>query len=273
MTTAVGGYAGDDAEAAARLIGYAFRPRVLPHRDRDYAALVRRFDEEPAFEDLVRRSATGLGLNVLGVTMRAGSVIVPVPGSVFETRLEGYARQARQGHQREAERVLHGIAHLAIAALCFPRPQDLADDSYVGAVTAATVDKQVRHTCQELAERLAAGPESGDAPVETPELERAWRVYARRSEAGETSSGQVVPTTSEAIVGKALRYLVDQGLLNEGENAELMVKVYRTTGRYQLQVRELAAVDTYQELLLLGVVPPADTTASLRVTGDDDTLY
>lgn len=273
MTTAADVYGQDDSEAATRLIGYAFRPRVLPHRDAEYAALVRRFDEEPAFEDLVRRSATGLGLRVLGVTMRAGSVIVPVPGSVFETRLEGYARQARQSHQREAERVLHGIAHLAIAALCFPRPQDLADDSYVGAVTAAVVDKHVRHTCQELAERWAAAQENNDAPVEAPELERAWRVYARRSEAGETTSGQVAPATTEAIVGKALRYLVDQGLLNESENLDLMAKVYRTTGRYQLQVRELAAVDAYRELLLLGVVPPVGSTESLRVTSDNGTFY
>ncbi|MFF0451109.1 hypothetical protein ACFYT4_32805 [Streptomyces sp. NPDC004609] len=268
-----GVYGQDDAEAATRLIGFAFRPRLLPHRDAEYAALVRRFDEEPAFEDLVRRCATGLGLQVLGVTMRAGAVVVPVPGSVFETRLESYARQARQSHQREAERVLHGLAHLAIAALCFPRPQDLADDSYVGAVTAAVVDKHVRHTCQELAERSAEAQENSDAPLEAPELERAWRAYARRSEAGETTSGQVAATTTEAIVGKALRYLVDKGLLTESENLELAVKVYRTTGRYQLQVRELAAVDVYRELLLLGVVPPADVTESLRVTGDDGTLY
>ncbi|MEC4571073.1 hypothetical protein [Streptomyces virginiae] len=273
MTSAAGGYGKDDAGAATRLIGYAFRPRLLPHRDAEYAALVRRFDEEPAFEDLVRQSATGLGLQVLGVTMRAGSVIVPVPGSVFETRLEGYARQVRQSHHREAERVLHGIAHLAIAALCFPRPQDLGDDSYVGAVTAAVVDKHVRHMCRELAKRSAEAHENSDTPVEAPELERAWRAYARRSEAGETTSGQVAPTTTEAIVGKALRYLVDKGLLSESENLELASKVYRTTGRYQLQVRELAAVEAYRELLLLGIVPPADSVGSLRVISDDGILH
>ncbi|PBC69676.1 hypothetical protein BX265_7014 [Streptomyces sp. TLI_235] len=270
MTSAAGA---DDAEQAARLIGYGFRPRMLPHRDAEYTALVRRFDEEPAFEDLVRRSATGLGLQVIGITMRAGAVIVPVAGSVFETRLEGYARQLRQSHQREAERVMHGIAHLAIAALCFPRPQDLADDGYVGAVTVSVVDKQVRHTCQELAERYAEAQENSDVPMETPELERAWRVYARRSESGETTSRQVVPTTTEAIVGKALRYLVDQGMLAESADLELMAKVYRTTGRYQLQVRELAAAETYRELLRLGVVPPVDSNESLRVSGDDRTLY
>ncbi|WP_405495543.1 hypothetical protein [Streptomyces sp. NBC_00096] len=273
MISSAGEYGKDDAEAATRLIAYAFRPRVLPHRDAEYAALVRRFDEEPAFEELVRRSATGLGLQVLGVTMRAGSVIVPVPGSVFETRLDNYARQVRQSHHREAERVLHGIVHLAIAALCFPRPEDLLDDSYVGAVTPAVVDKHVRHTCQELAKRSAEADANSDAPVQAPELERAWRAYARRSEAGETTSGQVAPTTTEAIIGRALRFLVDKGLLHESENLELASKVYRTTGRYQLQVRELAAVEAYRELLLLGVVPPADSAGSLRVTSDSGTLY
>ncbi|WP_107054452.1 hypothetical protein [Streptomyces sp. NRRL S-350] len=264
-------YGLDDAEQATRLINYAFKPKQLPHRDSVYESLVRRFDEEPAFEDLVRRSATGMGLRVIDVTMRAGAVIVPEPGSVFEIGLDQYARVARQTQHREAERVLHGIAHLAIAALCFPRPQDLANDGYVGAVTVAVVDEQVRHTCQELAEQSAAAQENSDVPVDAPELERVWRIYARRSEAASTSNGQAAPSTTEAIVGRALRFLVTQGLLVESDNLELMTKVYRTTSRYQLQVRELAAGRVHQELLLLGVVTPTQPTGALRVT-DDNTL-
>jgi hypothetical protein len=61
-------------------------------------------------------------------------------------------------------------------------------------------------------------------------------------------------------VGKALRFLADQGFLvavgTEG--------VYRTTPRYQVQVRELAAQRAFDELLQLGVLPVATAGGALR---------
>ena len=173
----------DDAEDAARLISYGFRPKLHPNRDSEYAALVRRYDEDPAFEQLVKKNASGLGLRIIGITMRAGAVLGAVPGSAFETKLENYARQARQAHQRESERILHGIVHLAIAALCFPRPEDLADDGYVGQATATAVDDLIRHTCMELDKRVVKAEENSDPLAAAPELERVWRVYLRRPEA------------------------------------------------------------------------------------------
>lgn len=262
----------DDVEDATRLIGFGFRQRQLPHRDADYAALVRRFGEEPAFEQLVRRSAAGLGLRVLAVDMRAGSVLAPLPGSVFETRLDQYARQARQSGQREAERVLHGIAHLAIAVLCFPRPEDLGDDGYVGSATVSAVDGLVRHTCVELSERVAHADENGDPTTDAPHLERAWRVYLRRPEAASTEDGRVAPASTEAIVAKALRYLTEQGMLTESKGGEHRVKLYRATSRYQVHVRELAVVEAYQELLRLGV-PGQSAHGSPSNTPDSDALY
>jgi hypothetical protein len=41
--------------------------------------------------------------------------------------------------------------------------------------------------------------------------------------------------------------------------------VYRTTPRYQVQVRELAAQRTFDELLELGVLPATSAEASLHV--------
>ncbi|WP_150246262.1 hypothetical protein [Nocardiopsis quinghaiensis] len=272
MSRELGTYSEHDAEEAAQLVGYGLRPRLRPHRDTDYADLIRRYNEEPAFEQLVRKSAAGLGLRVIGITQRAGAVFGTLPGSVFETKLDHYARQARQTHQREAERVLHGIAHLAIAACCFPRPEDLADDGYVGQATVSTVDNLVRHACRELSARVDESEENSDPMADAPELERAWRVYLRRPEANSTSDGRAAPPSTEAIVGKALRYLVDQGMLTEAEDEELSVKVYRTTGRYQLQVRELAAVEAYDELLRLGVPAGPAATGVIRFS-DSGMLY
>ncbi|MEV4036999.1 hypothetical protein [Streptomyces umbrinus] len=272
MSGVLGTYSEHDAEEATQLIGFGLRPRLRPHRDTEYAALLRRYDEEPAFEQLVKKSAAGLGLRVIGVTQRAGAVFGALPGSVFETKLDHYARQARQAHKRESERVLHGIAHLAIAACCFPRPQDLDDDGYVGQATVPMVDNLVRHASKELSERVAGTEENSDPMDGALELERAWRAYQRRPEAGSTSDGRVATPSTEAIVGKALRYLVDQGMLTETEDNERPVKVYRTTGRYQLQVRELAAVEAYDELLRLGATAEPAATGILPVS-DPGKLY
>ncbi|MEU1425356.1 hypothetical protein [Kitasatospora sp. NPDC005751] len=265
--------AADDVEAAALLVSYGFRPKLRPHRQEGYGDLVRRYDEDPSFHALVDRCAEGLGLRVVAVTMRSGTVLGSRPGSVFEPKLEQYARQTRRPDMREPERLLHAVAHLAIAALSFPRPQDLADDGYVGWVTVQGVDDLVAHICQELDDRAADDGHNTDPAAEAPALERAWRAYLRRPGSASTTDGRLAPPTREAIVAKALRYLVDQGMLAERGDEDTPGKVFRTTSRYQLQVRDLAAVEAYDELLRLGVVPPGDATrATLRVSVTDPTL-
>ena len=68
-----------------------------------------------------------------------------------------------------------------------------------------------------------------------------------------------------ADLAVALRFLADQGFLVQvGESGS-----YRTTPKYQIQVRELAAQRTFSELVELGVAPAASMTSSLEVTRSD----
>ncbi len=55
---------------------------------------------------------------------------------------------------------MHGLAHLAAAALAFPRPDDLGDDTYVGRVSVDQVDGAVREACRVLDERVAGTAEA-----------------------------------------------------------------------------------------------------------------
>lgn len=249
-----------DTETAARLVGYGMRPKALPGRDPDYADLVRRYREDDEFRTTVQRVASGLGLVVLAVDTGPGIVLAATEGSVFEIRMDEYARRTALAN-RGADKVLHGIAHLAVAALAFPRPDDLGDDSYVGRVSVELVDGAVREACRVLAER-AAGP--ADPESDAPQLEEVWRVWQRRPEATATKDGRVGESTTRGIVGKALRFLADQGFLVPvgAEGA------YRTTPRYQVQVRELAAQRAFDELLALNVLPAA-TAAGTLVTEHD----
>lgn len=255
----------EDATAAATLIGCGLRPKQVPTRDVVYGELVRRYREDPGFAQVVNGVAGGLGLRVLDVSPAGGVVLAAGHDSVFEIKMETYARQAKIRERRDVEKVLHGIVHLAVAALAFPRPADLANDTYVGRVTVEQVDLMVREACRLLDERAdLAG--TADPDADTPELEQVWRAYARRPEVAATKDGRAAADSTRGMVARALRFLAEQGFLvpvaSEPDG------LYRTTHRYQIQVRELAADRAFGELLALGVVSIVDGSGRLRTTTD-----
>ena len=84
---------------------------------------------------------------------------------------------------------MHGLAHLAVAALAFPRADDLADDTYVGRVSVDQVDGAVREACRTLSERVA-GTAEADPVSDAPQLEEVWRAWLRRPEATATKDGR-----------------------------------------------------------------------------------
>jgi hypothetical protein len=256
-----------DAADAARLVAFGLQPKLLPARDAEYAELLRRHRDDPAFARLADAVAAGLGLVVLEVSTRAGMVVAAAEDSVFAVRMGDYARRASSD---ATDRFLHGLAHLAAAALAFPRPEDLADDGYIGRITVNGVDAFVRQACRRLEERAAALGENTDPATDAPGLEAAWRVWARRSATGATKDARRLAGSTTGIVGKALAFLADSGFLQRtGDEAG---GAYRTTARYQLQVRDMAGSAAMAELLGLGIVPVSDGTATLLPPDGRDDL-
>lgn len=251
-----------DAEAAARLVTLGLRPKQLPMRDAVYAELVRRFREDDEFKDVVHAVAAGMGLLVLDVDPRTGTVLAATDDSVFEMRMEDYSRRAFTGERQGVQKVLHGLIHLAVAALAFPRPDDLAEDTYVGRVSVEQIDGVLREACRMLDERARAAEENQDPLDDAPELERAWRAYMRRPEVVATKDNRLTADSTRGMITKALKFLAEQGFLTfvNGEQGG----TYRTTPRYQIQVRELAAERAFNDLLDLGVVSITDSTGSLH---------
>jgi hypothetical protein len=247
-----------DAADAARLVAFGLQPKLVPARDAEYAELVRRHRDDPAFARLADAVAAGLGLIVLEVSPRAGMAVTAAEDSVFAVRMGDYSRRAASD---AGDRFLHGLAHLATAALAFPRPADLADDGYIGRVTVNGVDAFVRAACRRLEERAEAEGTPTDPASDAPGLEAAWRVWARRSATGATKDARRLAGSTTGIVAKATAFLVDSGFLQRtGDEAG---GTFRTTARYQLQVRDLAGTAAMTELLELGVVPPDSTDAAL----------
>lgn len=259
----------DDATDAARLIVLGMRPKQVPRRDLDYADLVRCYANDEDFADLVRAVANGFDLIVLDVNERSGMVLGPRTDSIFIVRIDEYARRSGLSG-RGLDKVIHGLAHLATAAIAFPRPDDLANDTYVGYVAVDQVDAVVRDACRVLKERAAVAEENQD-PIDTaPDLERAWRAYDRRPAASKTKDDRLATDSTRGMITKAVRFLADQGLLIQraGDTAG----AYRTTPRYQTMVRELAANAAFKELTDMGVITVTDPTGSLRLVGPGDTL-
>ncbi|MFJ8913864.1 hypothetical protein [Amycolatopsis sp. NPDC102389] len=243
------------------------RPKQLPSRDVVYGDLVRRYGEDRAFKQLTHAVAAGLGLMVLEVNLQAGAVLAATDESVFEIKMDSYARQSKIRERRETEKVLHGLVHLATAALGYPRPDDLANDTYIGRVSVEQVDAMVREACRILDERAAQAEANNDPLADAPELEQAWRAYARRPAAAATKDGRLSSDTTRGMVARALRFLSDQGFLVQvsGEQGG----TYRTTPRYQVQVRELAADAAFDDLLELNVVSVANGGGTLRAAASD----
>ncbi|MFF3007895.1 hypothetical protein ACFVTF_34415 [Kitasatospora sp. NPDC057940] len=255
-----------DVADAARLVSFGLQAKLLPARDAEYAELVRRHREDPPFARLADAVATGMGLVVLEVSPRAGMAVAAAEDSLFAVRMGDYSRRAAT---ESTDRFLHGLAHLAVAAMAFPRPEDLADDGYLGRITVNGVDAFVRQACRRLEEQAATEGDNTDPQSDAPGLEAAWRVWARRTATGATKDARRLSGSTIGIVAKAVLFLVDSGFLQKVSDDS--GGTYRTTARYQLQVRDLAGSSAMAELLDLGIVPVSDGTASLLPpdTGDE----
>ncbi|WP_353941257.1 hypothetical protein ABII15_06185 [Streptomyces sp. HUAS MG91] len=254
-----------DAADAARLVAFGLQPKLQPSRDQEYQELLRRYREDPAFARLADAVASGLGLVVLEVSPRAGMAVTAAEDSVFAVRMGDYARRTAAD---STDRFLHGLAHLAVAALAFPRPEDLADDGYIGRVSVNGVDAFVRQACHKLEERAEEQGENTDPATDAPGLEAAWRIWARRSSTGATKDTRRLANSTTGIVAKAVAFLTDSGFLQRtGDDGG---GTYRTTARYQLQVRDMAGTAAMAELLDLGVVAVTDGSASLVPPMDED---
>lgn len=247
-----------DVADAARLVSFGLQAKLLPARDAEYAELVRRHREDPPFARLADAIATGMGLVVLEVSPRAGMAVAADEDSLFAVRMGDYSRRAAS---ESTDRFLHGLAHLAVAAMAFPRPEDLADDTYLGRITVNGVDSFVRQACRRLEEQADAEGANTDPATDAPGLEAAWRVWSRRTATGATKDARRLSGSTTGIVAKAVLFLVDSGFLQKVSDDS--GGTYRTTARYQLQVRDLAGSAAMGELLDLGVVPVSDGTASL----------
>jgi hypothetical protein len=224
------------------LVAYGLRPKTRPADEPEYRDLIRRYRQEDSFACAVRDIAGGMGLDVLDVTEPAGAVLGARDGSVFATRMGDYYARAREGQARN--RVLHGLAQLAIAANCYPRPADLEDPEHAPRVAVNEVDEYVRDLCRRLDEQHQ--DEELDPPVDEPGLERAWRMYRHQPEVATTEDGRASASATRQVIVKAFEALTEQGLMRKV--SDQLGGTYQPTPAYRVHVLEVSREDYWFEL-------------------------
>lgn len=235
----------EDVTDASRLVSFGFQPGMSPPKLAEYRDLTGRYLSDAGFAQVVHAAALGFGCEVVTVDPKAGIVLEPVPKSPFVVSVAEHVPNPK-------DRPLVLLAHLAIAALAFPRAGDLDDTSHVGRISVAQVDETVTDAAESLNRAAAEAGEDEDPPADQPELVTLWRYWLRRNSVGRTGDSRALWTSRRALIKRAAEYLADNGMLRRTSEGE----TYTTTVRYQIHVREMAGTRLLGELAELGIAVP-----------------
>lgn len=242
----------DLTEDAARLVSYGLRPKLRPAANPDYRELLRRFRQDATLRARCEAVGRGLGLIILGATDH-GIVLGAEEDGPFAMRLADYRRQATS----VADRLCHGLIQLAIAAWCFPTAQQLEERDSVAGVR-VNVHRTVEYLV-ELCGQLKEHAATEDAEEGSPELEEAWRTILSRAETRATTDGRRAANTLAGMVAHALESLEAGGLLRRVSDDD--GGTWQALGSYRMQVRELAAYDSFVLVRRAGDNAHKDATA------------
>jgi hypothetical protein len=227
---------------AGRLVQWGLKPLARPAQEAEYRELVERYFDDAAFRNIVREMADGLGLHVLDVSEH-GVVLAPQDESIFALKPADF----RPGGSKVDDRLLDGLAQVAIAATVFPRARDLDDDPDIvrAPLTVDEVDAQLRHLCERLSEEARSAPDP-DANDEHRGLIEAWRVYLQRLEALETRDSRKAMRATRRIIEYSLDRLREFGCFTQvHQGAEI---AWQPTRRYQVMVQQLAGTTLFQRV-------------------------
>ena len=193
----------NDSHDAGRLLGFALASRS-PATSKDYADLLRRYDDEPSLRTITDGMCDGLGLRVVYVG-KHGLIVTASETSPFRLNADDY-----RGGMTPEERICHGVIQVAIAAWSFPRAETLAQDDDVQAalLTAPELAKWLKDFAEAENARHAETPD----PAESEE-KRAWRVVLAQALTKETKNKRESRQSLTGMCGYALDYLAGQGLL------------------------------------------------------------
>lgn len=222
----------DLVHRAGRLLDFALRPRQFAGKETEYAELISLYQTSSEFRSVFGRMIQGLSMKVLEVSPRAMLLGVQ-PESALKVDLGDLWET-----DKPEMRLLRGLVVLGIAALCYPRQQDL-DQGPMREFSPRDVDNFLRDSC----ERLAREREASDDP---DEFERAWRIYRRQPAIKEGQ--RMSASTTIGLISQTLRYMVGWGLVRDLGVSGGREHRYKAMPRFQSQIRDVASQEAFAVL-------------------------
>ncbi|MFB7211104.1 hypothetical protein [Streptomyces sp. NPDC056255] len=229
-------YSAADLTDAASLVSFGCQPRLRPLAVPRYRDLLQRYRRDGPFRDAVDAMAEGLDMDLIEAHEAEGLVLHPRSGSWLSYRLQDHPKL------QVKDRLVLGLAHVAIAARAYPCPADLEEET-VKRVSLTEIDDFLRGLTEHL--RRAAVDEDGLA-VPHAELDAAWRIYSKLMPGRPTATGQLAKSSTQRVIKEALDWLVSQGMAQPAP--ELGSGHYRLAHRFRLQVREAASMAAFTAL-------------------------
>ncbi|GAA2417472.1 hypothetical protein ACFPFX_04355 [Streptomyces mauvecolor] len=236
MTTSTCIYSLTDLVDASVLVRFGCQPRLRPLQFPQYRALLNRYRMDGPFRDAVDAAAEGLDLDVKEAHPVEGLILLPREGSWLSYRLKDNPKLGVN------DRLVLGLAHVAVAARAYPTAADLEDES-VKRISLADVDDFLRR----LTDKLREAAVDGDGlAVSHPGLQAAWQLYSKLPPSRLTPTRQLSQSSTQRVIKEALDWLVDQGMAYRAD--ELGPGHYRLAHRFRVHVREAAASAAYTAL-------------------------
>jgi hypothetical protein len=134
--------------------------------------------------------------------------------------------------------LLTGLAHVGIAACCYPREDDLESDIAVRRSVLA-VDALVTETCKRFADQ-APDPDAASGP----DAMNVWQLWLETPETRSTRGDRYAADCRLGIIQNAFGWLEDQGFAKKMRPEG----TYQVNDRYRIQIRDLAGSDTLDRL-------------------------
>lgn len=230
----------DSVWRAGRLLQWGLRPLMRPAQEAEYRELVDAYFDDSGFRDTVRSLADGLGLLVLDVSEH-GMVLAPQDNSVFQLRPSEF----RSTSSKAEDRLLDGLAQIAIAATVFPRARDLDEDPDItrSPITIDEVEAELRQLCERLADEARKQPDP-PAANENAGLFEAWRIYLQRLESIETRDSRKAMRATRRIIEYSFERLREYGCFTQVRVGE--ESAWQPTRRYQILVQQLSSTALFQ---------------------------
>jgi hypothetical protein len=239
------GYDLPDITAASALIRHALAGRPLATGS-EYGELFDRYLHHQAFRDLVASVADGLDLAVLQAPPTTGLVLSPNPDSPFRLRFADLRPWTPD------ERLVAGLVLLGIAALRFPREEDLDAEGIVRYVTVGSVEKFMREAIRPLAIAPTADAKSIEAYARS-----AAEAYERMPGLLRTEKrGQRKRGCTMRVIEDVFDLLIEQRMARRP--ARMDDDTLQLTDRFRVHVAEIAGSEALAVLRAVAAQQPAE---------------